>query len=517
MSIRFLKRMQATCLLAFIVFISAVSAAMASTEVQEIIVLHTNDLHGHLLPVVVDGETRGGLARLASVVRTYRDHYPGRVIWLDAGDAWHGSNLAGFSSGQSVVDVLNIAGLDVMVLGNHEFNYNQDVLLNRVSEAAFAVLAGNVVVTETGETFLPATTLINVGDVTVGILGLVSPETPILSHPQNSEGLEFHDPITVARSLAAQLAKEANLVIAVTHVGLEYDRILAAAVPEIDLIVSGHSHTQLDEPEVVDGTLIVQAFEWGKYLGVLHLVVDAEGIVEYNGYLVPITDEISEELAVTAAIAEWQARLDARLSAVIGETLVELDAAGVRVQESNLGNWMADLMREYVGADVAFINSGAIRRSIAAGPITLGDIYEVHPFNNTIIGLELTGKQILAALENSVLHYPDASGRFLQVSGLSYTFDPNKPPGERVVSVRIHSTAAHPDGEPLRLDEVYRVAIPDFIAVGGDDYDMFAGSPVFFGSPTEGGAYLLDILVSAVELASPIKPEVEGRIQMITD
>lgn len=517
MHTRLLRHRQALCLLASIVFISFVPAAMASGEVQEIILLHTNDLHGYLLPFVVDGETRGGFARLASVVRAYRHEYPDQVLWLDAGDAWHGSNLANFTVGRSVVDVLNVAGLDIMVLGNHEFNFTQQDVLDRVSEAAFTVLAGNVVVAETGETFLPATTLVDVGGVAVGILGLVSPDTPTLSHPRNSEGLEFLDPIVAARSLAAQLANDVDLVIAVTHIGLEYDRLLAEAVPEIDVIVSGHSHTQLDEPEVVAGTLIVQAFEWGKYLGVLHLVVDAEGIVDYDGYLVPITAEIPEEPAVAAAIAEWQAHLDARLNAAIGETLVDLDADAVRIRESNLGNLMADLMREHIGADIAFINSGAIRRSIPAGPITFGDIYEVHPFHNTIVGLELTGEQILAALENSVLHYPETSGRFLQVSGLSYAFDPNKPPGERVISVRIHSATDHPDGEPLRLDRVYRVALPDFIAVGGDDYDMFADSPVFFGSPTEGGAYLWDILASYIELASPIKPEVEGRIQIIAD
>lgn len=515
MRVRSLERMQAACLLAFFVFISFVPAALGSGEVQEIILLHTNDLHGQLLPFSDAGETRGGLARLASVVRTYRDAYPNQVIWLDAGDTWHGLNLANFSLGQSVVDILNTAGLDVMVLGNHEFNYTPESILDRVSQATFTVLAGNVVVAETGETLLPATTVVQVGDIAIGILGLVSPDTVFLAHPHNVAGLEFHEPIDVAQSLATQLANDADIIVALTHIGLEYDRLLAEAVPEIDIIVSGHSHTQLDQPEVVAGTPIVQAFEWGKYLGVLHLFVDTEGIVDYDGYLIPITADIPEEPTVAAAIAEWQAHFAAQLNTVVGEASADLDAEAVRVQESSLGNLVADIFREHADADLAFINSGAIRHSIPAGPITLGTVYEVHPFDNTLVGLELTGEQILAALENSVLYYPYASGRFLQVSGLSYTFDPSRPPGERIVSVRIHPTAEHPDGEPLRLDQVYRVALSDFIAMGGDDYTMFANSPVFFGSLTEGGSYLRDIVVNYIEVHSPIKSEIEGRIQII--
>jgi len=490
-------------------------APAAGAAPQQIVLLHTNDIHGHLLEFPVGEETMGGLDRLVGQVEAFRKQDPGRVLWLDGGDTWHGTNAVNLSLGESIVDVLNAAGLDAMVLGNHDFNYGQAAILERARQAAFPVLAANVV-TQDGELLVGSTALFDVGGLTVGVLGLSTKDTPFTTHPKNVEGLVFEDPLEVAKRLVPQLAQEADLIVALTHIGYENDRELALAVPEIDVIVGGHSHTLLAEPVQVGETIIVQAHEWGKYLGYLRLVVDGGKVVAYEGGLLPVTPEVSPEESISRRIAAWESRVSERLGLVVGEALVHLDGEReqVRLRETNLGNLVADLVRETASADIALMNGGGIRRSVQPGPITLGTIYEVLPFENTVVGLLLTGEQVLAALENGVSLYPEAAGRFLQVSGLSFTFDPAAPPGQRVKEVRVGAGPADPLGRPLDLDATYRVAVIDFMAAGGDEYTMLVGAPRYFGAMAQGGTYLAELLADYIASASPVVQAVEGRIKL---
>ena len=488
----------------------------AGAEPQEIVLVHTNDLHGRLRSSAVGEATLGGFDRLAGLVSALREQHPGRVLWLDGGDTWHGTNAVNFSFGESMVDVLNAAGLDAMVLGNHDFNYGVQTLVERAGQAAFPVLAANVR-TEDGKLLVGSTALLEAGELTVGVIGLSTQDTPFTTHARKVQGLQFEDPIEVARRLVPQLAEQADLIVALTHLGHEYERTLALAVPEIDVIVGGHSHTLLPEPVVVGETLVVQANEWGKYLGVLRLTVDGGKVVGYDGRLVPVTPETPADERISALIAGWESRLGERLGAVVGETRVHLDGEvdQVRLMETNLGNLVADMVRETASADIGFMNGGGIRRSVPPGPITLGVAYEVLPFENTVVGLLLSGSQVLAALENGVAGYPLTAGRFLQVSGLSFTFDPSLPRGQRVKEVRVGTSAQDPVGSPLDLGAVYRVAVTDFMALGGDGFTMLVDAPRYYGSTASGGMYLGELLHNYLPRVSPVAPVVEGRIKIV--
>jgi len=503
-----LRRLRSLLVLALIACLWV--TALAQAEPTEIVIVHTNDTHARLQPIEVDGEQRGGTARIAAFVNVLNELYGGRVLWLDGGDTTHGTNVANLFYGESVIDVLNMAGVDAMAIGNHDFNYGQDVLRARIAQANFPVLAANVVYTATGESFADAYAIFDVQGVKVAVLGLSTQDTPIVTHPKNVVGLSFLDPVEVARELVPVLRSQADLVVVLSHIGFDEDVRLARSVPGIDLIVGGHSHTRLDEPVLVGDTIIVQANEYGKFLGFVELTVDNGRIVQAAAALLPITGSAPVDLAVQARIDAWESQLDAALDVVVGTSLVELNGERqfVRTGETNLGNFVADVLREAVGADIGLTNGGGIRASIDTGDITLREIYTVLPFDNVLVGVELTGAQILAALEHSVSAYPEQLGGFLQVSGLSFTYDATKPAGQRVVEVTV-------GGQPLDLNKVYRVATNDFLAAGGDGYEMFLGARQFYGSQLADGEFLRDVVAAYILEHGVIAPQVEGRIRVI--
>jgi len=503
-----LRRFRNLFVLALVVCLSA--AALAQAARTEIVILHTNDTHARLQPIMVGDQQRGGMARIAGFVQVLRSLYPGRVLWLDAGDTIHGTNVANLFYGESVVEMLNAAGVAAMTLGNHDFNYGQEVLLARIAEANFPILGANIVYSESGRPFAGQSAVFELDGVTVAVLGLSTQDTPIVTHPKNVVGLTFRDPVEVAKELVPALDAQADVVVVLSHLGFDEDLRLARSVSGIDLIVGGHSHTQLDEPVVVGDTVIVQANEYGKFLGFVKLTVENGNVVDVVGQLLPITADAPVDVTIQGIIDRWEQRLDAQLDQVVGEALVDLNGERqfVRTGETNLGNLVADILRETVGADIGLTNGGGIRASIAVGPVTLRDIYTVLPFDNILVGIELTGEQILAALEHSVSAYPAQLGGFLQVSGLTFTFDASKPAGQRVVEVLV-------GGEPLDLKQVYRVATNDFLAAGGDGYEMFVGARQFYGTQMADGEFLRDVVAAYFREHGVVAPQVEGRIKVI--
>jgi len=499
-------------LVVLLLVLTLLTASVSAAAATEIVFVHTNDFHARMEAFDFEGGPRGGIARLAGMVNVIRGLYPGRVLWLDAGDTTHGTTVANLFYGASVVDALNKAGLDVMAPGNHDYNYGHDVLLLRAQEAEFPILAANVFFKDTGEPFLPPYTFFELDGVRIAVIGFSPMSTPVTTHPKNVAALHFEDALAVAAELVPQLREQADLVVVLSHLGYEDDVLLAKAVPGIDVIVGGHSHTKLDEPVVVGDTIIVQANEYGKYLGFLKLVVEDGKIIAYEGRLIPTTADMPISQEIADVLAGWQVQLTEKLGTVIGETLVDLNGerSAVRTRETNLGNLIADIMRITIDADVAIQNGGGIRASIPAGPITLGDVYTVLPFDNTLAGIELTGAQLLAALEHGVSNWPAEWGGFPQVSGLTFTFNPNKPVGQRIVSVTVN-------GEPLDPNKVYRVATNDFMAAGGDSYTMMVGAPFFHGSERGDGYFLRDVVAAYLEENPVVAPQVEGRIIIVEE
>ncbi|HHY32527.1 MAG TPA: multifunctional 2',3'-cyclic-nucleotide 2'-phosphodiesterase/5'-nucleotidase/3'-nucleotidase [Firmicutes bacterium] len=485
----------------------ALPAVAAQSASGHIVILYSNDIHGRLESFKPSGsdQAMGGVVKLATLVEDVVKREGKNVLILNAGDSIHGTNIVNLFEGKPMVEALEAVGVEAMAVGNHEFNYGQPVLLERAQEAGFPFLSANTIQEKDGRALLPGVLIVSVGSIRVGILGLSPLDTYTSTHPKNVQGLEFVDPIRIASWMVPFLREQENvdLVIALTHIGYEDDKRLAAAVPGIDIIVGGHSHTKLEKPEKVGDTIIVQAGEYAQYLGRLDVTVEGGKVTTFAGELLPVGADVADDPAVGAIVSTYGSQLDEKLSVVVGESLVPLDGerSNVRTRETNLGNLVADIMREAGQADIGFTNGGGIRASIDAGPITVGEIFTTLPFDNTLVVLEVTGANIKAALEHSVSAYPEQLGGFLQVSGLKFEFDPSRPVGQRVTSVTV-------GGAPLDPNKLYTVATNDFTAAGGDGYDMLKGSKVLFSS----GELLRDVMARYIQEAGKIAPEVEGRI-----
>ena len=478
-------------------------------NVVKLTIVHTNDVHSR---VTGNDNDLIGYARLATLVKELRE--AGNLILLDAGDTTHGLPIATVSNGESIIRLMNQIGYDAMVPGNHDFNYGYERLVELNEVADFPILAANVV-KEDETRDLQEYTIIEIDGLKVGIFGLTTQETTYKSNPKNTEGLEFRDPVAVAEEMVVKLEEEGvDLIIALAHIGVDEESHpkatdVAERVEGIDIIVDGHSHTKLDEGKLVGDTLIVQAGEHLKNIGLVDIeFVDGE-IAKKEAKLISFEEalELEEDEEISKEIARLEEENQKILSVAIGQSNVELvgEREVVRAGESNLGNLATDAMLDITGADVAMTNGGGIRASIPAGEITKGNVLEVFPFGNYIVVLELTGEEILNALEHGVDTYPELAGKFPHVAGMTYKIDPSKEAGNRIVELLV-------DGEPIELDKSYTLATNDFMAVGGDGYTMFEDAPIV--GEFEG---LDEALIKYIEKIGVVEYEVEGRITAIEE
>lgn len=475
-----------------------------------ITILHTNDIHGALEGETVGSGgppvTRGGLANLVGYIHQARAARDGRVLVLDAGDAWSGTFISNISRGKAVVQAMNAAGYDAMALGNHDFDWGQETVRERAREATFPFLGANIQEASTGQLFAPVKAYLvkRVGNVRVGVLGLTNPGTPAITKPENVRGLRFLSAMeTVARYLP-QLRQEADLIVVLSHMGVADDERLARSAPGIDVIVGGHSHTQLHEPLRFGQTIYVQAGSSARFVGQLELVVDREGrIVSYTreGELVEmVSTRTTPDRQVASMVAAYAQQAKVEADRVVGETLVDLEPA--YSGECLLCNLVADAMREAdMGdgrvADLAFHNLGGIRASIPKGPIRYAQLYEVLPFDNRIVSMYLTGQQIMNILGRAV----SASRVNAAISGFSFTYDQSRRQGPRIVSVEVA-------GRPLDAGRSYRVVTTDYLASGGDGQEEFKN-----GRELVYGDLLVDVVARYVSSHSPLRVQLEGRIR----
>jgi len=476
--------------------------APALTAAETLTILHVNDFHGALEPTrtAAGRPEEGGAARLAALVKSERTP---ATLFLAAGDLMQGTNLSNLFNGKPVIECFNLMGLDASALGNHEFDNGLAVLAERAAEARFPFLAANI---GGAGPWKPAE-IRRVGSLRVALFGLSAEETPVATHPRNVAGLTFDDAVEAARRMVAGLRPQADLIVALTHLGIEEDEKLAAAVPGIDVIVGGHTHTKLEQPELVGTTLILQAFERGVVLGRLDLEI-AQGKIASDRYrLIPVTAAAGEDPEVAAVVAGYSAKLGERMSERIGEAAADLEGAkdAMRTRETNLGSLVADVMREAAGADVALVNGGTIRAGIPAGPVTVGTIYDALPFDNWLMSFALTGRELREALETGVSRVEVRDGGFPQISGMAFTFDSQAPAGKRVVSVTVGDA-------PLDESRRYVLATHDFLAAGGNGYTVFAGhDPVY----NDSGRWLRDVLAQWWRPRGSVSAAADGRIREV--
>ena len=466
-------------------------------------ILQINDVYS---TTPVDG--RGGLARVATLKQQMRAQGRTPVLMI-AGDFLSSSVESTVFKGQHMVAALNAAGLDFATLGNHEFDFGIDVLLERMAEAKWQWVVSNVLDSATGKPIGGAAPYVvrTFGPLKVGIIGLCLTTEEGLTRDK-LERIRLIDPQQAAATYLPALKNErVDVVVALTHLSFAEDRALAERFPEIDVIVGGHEHFPITA--AVNRTLISKAGSDAKYVARIDVNRRDSGSVERFYELIPITSALADDPGTAAVVESYESRLGAELNVAVGSTRVPLDALStrLRVGEANLGNLIADAMRANVDAEVALINAGGIRgdRVYPPGPIIRRTLVEITPFGNVVCKVALPGRVILAALNHGVSKLPQTAGQFPQISGLTMRVDVAAAEGDRVRDVRVGGVALDPE-------RTYTIAIADFMLNGGDGYTMFAGQRVL--TSPEAGDLLVIALEKYIVAKREVAPEVEGRIRI---
>lgn len=490
-------------LIFLLIFILSLSFAQQASTI-DLKILHINDFHGRLLPYIVRSISENipvsGGAYLGYLINEERAKNPEGTLLLSAGDMFQGTPISNIFKGEPVIKMMNYLKFDAMTIGNHEFDWGQELLQSWIKDSNFPYLAANIL--KDGK-YLPNVypyTIIERKGLKIAIIGVTTTETAYIVKPDYVKDLTFVEPEKVLPSIIDEVReKGANLIIVLSHLGYDMDKKLAENVKGIDIIVGGHSHTVVTQPTIVRGTLIVQAGYNGIYLGVLDLKVQPEtGLIlgfskENILKTVFAGPENKFDKEIAQIVEKYNAQLKEEFSKVVGETLVDL----VRNynEESNVGNVICDAMLEASKAQIAFQNSGGIRVDIPKGKITMEQVYSLLPFDNVLVEMDLKGKDILDLLEQSAT----LEKGILQVAGIKVKYDMRKPVGSRVIEVLVN-------GEPLDLEKTYRIVTNDFLAAGGDKFTAFTkGKNVTYGD------MLRDVFAEYLKKHSPIEPKVEGR------
>ncbi len=433
------------------------------------VILHTNDTHGRAIEGRYDGM---GFARIMAKKQQLEKEGK-QVLIVDAGDTFHGTTFASLSRGESIAKIMNSIDYAVMTVGNHDFNYGYERLIELDEITSFPMLAANVHYENTQEGPFDSYIIIDFAGIKIAFLGIATPETLYKTHPKNVEGLRFDEPISTVTNLLPQIKEESDLVVVIAHLGVDEESIhtskkLASAVDGIDLIIDGHSHTALPEGIKVNNTVIAQAGEYDKFLGMVDINL-SNGDFDINASLFSKEDSANiesnpEVLTLINSINDENKKITDEVL-FLTDTDWDGQRENVRTKSTNLGKLITDSMIDISGADVALMNGGGIRMSINAGEVTKGDVISVLPFGNTVVVKEVTGKIIWDAIENGMKALPLSSGSYSHVGGAEFTFDATSELGSRVKSITIND-------EPINLQDKYSLVTNDFLAAGGDEYSM---------------------------------------------
>jgi 5'-nucleotidase / UDP-sugar diphosphatase len=479
-------------------------AAAAEAPKTTFTLLLVNDIYK-----MAPDKGRGGFAKLAAIVKAERARgVP--LLFAHAGDTFSPSLMSGFDQGEHIVALTNMVRPDIFVPGNHEFDFGKDVYLKRVAEAGFPIFAANM--REPNGKPLPRHVdrrIFNLGGIKVGVTGIALAETPLMS----SSGDVVFLPVieTLSEQARALRAEGAEFIVAVTHTDRAMDyRIVRSRL--VDVLLTGHDH---DLAVAYDGkTVMVESNEDGNYVTAVDIAVEIRhdsGRRELDwspSFRVNDSAAFAPDPEVDAKVRAYEALLTRELDVPVARLASPLDSrsALVRSQETAIGDLVADAIRAAEGADAAIVNGGGIRGNTIYEPgteLTRRNILTELPFGNRTVSTEVTGRALREALENGFSQADRRVGRFPQVSGLHVFVDLKRPPGTRVVSVRV-------GGKPLDEAATYRVATNDFMLRGGDGYTSLAGKNE---ATVDTGARFVanDVMVYARRLGTiDIKPE--GRI-----
>lgn len=504
----------------------AMTSGMAAAE-YKLTILHTNDFHARFEPISKydgpcsaednsAGECFGGSGRLVTAINEARGRTDNALL-VDGGDQFQGTLFYTHYKGALAAEMMNKMGYDAMTVGNHEFDDGPEVLKGFVDAVEFPILMSNADVS--GEPLLAdairKSTVIEKNGEKIGLIGLTPQDTHELASP--GDNIIFTDPVEAVQAEVDRLTEEGvNKIVVLSHSGFGVDQRVARETTGVDVIVGGHSNTLLSNtheraegpyPTMEGETAIVQAYAYGKFLGELNVTFNDEGrVIEAVGDPLLLDAAVTEDSSTVDRIGEAAKPLEEIRNRVVAqaEEAIEGGRDICRAGECAMGNLVADAMLARVadqGIDVAIANSGGLRASIDAGDVTMGEVLTVLPFQNTLSTFQVSGEQLMEALENGVSQIEEGAGRFPQVAGMTFTFDASQPAGSRVSDVIIA-------GQPLEPEKTYGVVSNNYVRNGGDGYAMFKEAENAY----DFGPDLADVTAEFLAQNAPYKPYTDGRI-----
>ena len=510
-------------------------ARMLPAQTVDIVVASTTDVHGRVRSwdyYADTAETTLGLSRAATIIDSVRDANPGRVILVDAGDFLQGNPFT-FAAARidttapsAVIAAMNAMRYDAVTIGNHEFNYGIPTLNRELSAAKFAVLAGNVSGGVSPQAWR-GWTMIERAGIKIAIVGVTTPGSMMWDAANLHAGHVIVGAIApaVARAVADAREAGANAVVVLAHAGIggntPNDTVFAASlggenpmvrvaheVPGIDLVVFGHTHREVAD-STIDGVLFTQPRNWASSVSVAHLTFAKSAgtwrlaskrasIVRARGH--------AEQAAVVAAAAKGFASARAYAAQVIGRTNVAWSSDSARIADTPIMDFVAETMRRVSGADLASVAAFSIDVKIPAGPVTVANIAQLYPYENTLRAVRITGEVLKAFLERSAMYFRVSGTRvsadpaipgynFESVTGVDYTIDLNRQPGDRITGLTYK-------GKPVRGNDTFTIALSNYRAEGSGNYAMVRGAPVVY----DRGEDLRQLLIDEVTRRRTIDP-----------
>ncbi len=497
-------------------------------------ILHTNDFHDRFEPInatdsacteeqAAANECFGGIGRLITAVNEARGRAENSIL-VDAGDQFQGSLLYTQYKGAMSAEFMPQLGYQAMAVGNHEFDDGPQVLGEFIDGVGLPVLSANIDASQEPalQGKIGKSTVIEVNGERVGVVGLTTLETPEIASPGPNVNFLPYD--AAQEEIDALAEQGVNKIILLSHAGYVEDQALAQSLTGVDVIVGGHSHTLLSNteegaaglyPTMVNNVPIVQARSYGKYLGELTVTFDDQGnVTAASGDPILLDASVAEDEAAKARVAELAEPLNELRARVVAEASDAIDGEreSCRAVECEMGNLVAEAMLDRVkdqGVTIAIANGGGLRASIDAGPVTMGEVLTVLPFQNTLSTFQTDGQTIIEALENGASQIEEQGGRFAQVAGLMYSIDPSKPAGSRVSDVMV--LVGGDAWAPIDPAATYGVVSNNYVRNGGDGYAMFVDAENAY----DFGPDLADVTAEYLAKNQPYTPFVDGRITVV--
>lgn len=480
-------------------------AALEDARSSDVVILHINDVY----ELTATGEGgRGGMTNAASLAKLFAEQDP---IVTFGGDAFSSGTFSMISKGQDMVGAFNELGMDVAVIGNHEFDFDLPTAAAGFAASDFPWLSATLTAPD-GSPLTPElspSAVLERGGHRIGFTGLTADWEAQGSLGKGKLGTYVYtDDILAAEAQARKLRDEQGTDIEIALCHGHHDAEIAERTG-IDVVLGGHDHEPVNRK--IGDDLVIRAGSDLENVSVITIDFKDGAAPEINGYNLPVVpEEIPDDPEMTAYVAAFESQM-APYTRVIGQAAVDLDGrkSSVRTRSTSLGNAVADAFRDYTGADVALVNGGGLRseKIHKAGPVTVLDVMNIQPFPNEIVTLEVTGEQIKEALENGLSLAPKPNGSFPQVSGMEINYEPWQPAGQRVATLFIN-------GEEMVPDRIYRLATYDFLADGNGGYDVFKGALSRTEDPS--GKVAKDVVVDYVEKRGVIGSAFEDRIRALT-